>query len=389
MPRPLTAAAAVLLCCAPVLAQQPTAGDGPAALRHATELFQQAKADPKNLTLAAMLFKLAFAEKVPMTADQTAAWAFCRVKLAHDRFARTGDPAVADEVAEALKLAPDHAGLQRAGADLIAQAKAKASGGRQSPGAATGNDTPPAAESTGRLTPAARQDGSSFAVTGPSAAAVSQKAEEHRAAIFERWSGPPAGPWAVPCQVVVHPDAAAFAAATGQSPEHTGRATVTLDGGRVTARRIDLRADDPTLLDDALPRELTHVVLADLFPYRAPPAWAEAGMAVLATSPTERDRYRRTLPKSYQGRELIPLAALFDLPAPPADRATGFYVGSASVVEFLVKWKGERVFKGFLSEAQRYGAAASLKKTYGFADVAALEKAWVQAELAGARAQAP
>ena len=208
--------------------------------------------------------------------------------------------------------------------------------------------------------PAARHGASSFTVTGLSAAAVTAAAERHRSALFERWSGPPAGPWAVPCEVVIHRDAAAFAAATGQPPEATGRATVTLDAGRVTARRLDLRADDPTLLDDALPRELTHVVLADLFPYRAPPAWAEAGMAVLAMSAVERDRYRRTLPKSYQARELIPLAALFELTAPPADRATGFHVGSTSVVDFLVRWKGDKAFKGFLTDAQRYGQTAAL-----------------------------
>jgi hypothetical protein len=227
-------------------------------------------------------------------------------------------------------------------------------------------------------------------VSGPTADAVAVAAERHRLAIFERWSGPPAGPWAVPCQVVVHPTATAFAAATGLPPEATGRATVTLDGGTVMARRLDLRADDPTVLDDALPRELTHVVLADLFPYRAPPAWAATGMAVLAASAVERDRYKRTLVRSYwKDREVIPLASLFELTAVPADRATAFHVGSASVVEFLVRWKGERAFKGFLSDGQRYGPAAALKKTYGLADADALQKAWVRSELTAARAQAP
>ena len=386
MPRPLPAAAAALLLCAPGFGQPP-GEDGPAAVRQAADLFGKAKADPGNLKLAALLFKLAFAERVELTADQSAAWAFCRVKLAHDRFTRTGDPAVAGEVADALKLAPDHAGLQKVGAELIALASGRGNPA-DPPGVADprpGGQTPTQAGSTGLHRPLA----SSFAVTGPNADAVARAAEKHRATLFERWSGPPAGPWAVRCEVVVHPDARAFAAATGQPPEATGRATVTLDGGKVVARRLDLRADDPTLLDDALPRELTHVVLADLFPYRAPPAWAEAGMAVLATSAVERDRYRRTLPKSYQARELIPLAALFDLTGVPAERATGFHVGSASVVEFLVKWKGEKAFKGFLSEAQRYGTAAALKKTYGVGDVAALERAWVQAELSPARAQAP
>lgn len=386
MLRPLPAVLAVIVCCAPLAAQPPT-DDGPAALRYAAELFGKAKGEPGNFRLAALLFKAAFTERVELNEDQLAAWALCRVRLAHDRFVRTGDPTVATEVAEALKLAPRHAGLQKVGAELIAQTQANTD--RRPSGNATNTNASAATDRTVPTTPTARHDDRSFAVTGPGADAVVAAAEKYRIALFERWSGPTAGPWAVRCEVVIHADATAFAAATGQPPAATGRASVTLDSGRVTARRIDLRADDPTLLDDALPRELTHVVLADLFPYRAPPAWAEAGMAVLATTARERDRYRRTLPKSYHARELIPLAALFDLTAPPADRATGFYVGSASVVDFLVRWKGEKAFKGFLSDSQRYGSAAALKKTYGLADVTALEKAWVQAELTGARAQAP
>ena len=377
MPRPLPAVAAVLLVCAPLAARQPD--DGPAALRSAADLFTKATTEPSSLRLASLLFKAAFAERVAMSDDQLAAWAVCRVKLARERFQATGDPACAADVAEALKLAPGHAALQQVGGEVMAAMQAPpASGGRE--------PVRPANAQPDRLTPAARP-GAASSFTGP--AAVVAAADAHRAALFDKWSGPPAGPWAVPCEIIVHPTAAAFAAATGQPPEATGRATVTLDGGKVLSRRIDLRADDPTRADDALPRELTHVVLADLFPYRAPPAWAEAGMAVLATSAVERDRYRRTLPKSYQARELIPLAALFELAAPPAERATGFHVGSASVVDFLVRWKGAKAFKGFVSDGQRYGPAAALKRAYGLADIAALEKAWMQAELGGARAQAP
>ena len=57
-------------------------------------------------------------------------------------------------------------------------------------------------------------------------------------------------------------------------------------------------------------------------------------MAVLAASAAERDRYRRTLSRCYRDGELMPLASLLDLTAPPADRVTGFLVESASVVEW-------------------------------------------------------
>ena len=62
--------------------------------------------------------------------------------------------------------------------------------------------------------------------------------------------------------------AEAFAKATKLAPTATGCAHVTMGEGRVTARRIELRADDPGMLENSLPRELAHVILADLFPSR-------------------------------------------------------------------------------------------------------------------------
>ena len=155
-------------------------------------------------------------------------------------------------------------------------------------------------------------------------------------------------------------------------------ATVTLANGQVTARRIDLRADDDGMLTNTLPRELTHVVLADMFS-SAPPKWAIEGMAILAGSQEEISRYTRTLSRCARDGELRPLSALFDLKDYPADKATGFYCQSVSVVEYLVKLNGERNFKIFLSDAQRYGTAQALKRQYNIDGPQALEVAWKRA----------
>ena len=123
-------------------------------------------------------------------------------------------------------------------------------------------------------------------------------------------------------------------------------------------------------------------MLADLFPSAAPPRWAAEGMAVLAASPAEVDRYLRTVPRCRQAGELPPVDALLAAPAPPPDRVTGYYVGSVALVEFLVRWKGDKAFTAFLRDGQRYGPGTALQRQYGVTDARQLDAA-----LAGAAAR--
>lgn len=353
------------------------------ALRKAASLFNQASTQPALFGDAAKMFAAAFLGKVQMSPDQMAAWAYCRVRVAADRLNRgPADSNIAAEVAqdveEALALAPSNAGLQKVGRELIASARQRA--GKSPMGTlSVSSDGWNVIESPSfRI----RFQGSRAA-----AEAVSVAAEARRSEIFARWSGPPGGGWEPKCEVVLHPTAAAFAAATHQPAGGTGHAVVRLNGGKPVERRIDLRADDATTAEDALPRELTLVVLADLFPGQAPPKWAEAGMAVLAASDSEQDRYRRTLDRCYRDGELMPIASLLELTAPPADRVTGYLVESVSVVEFLVRSKGAKQFTTFLRDAQRYGVPAAMKRQYGFTDAGQLQVAWMRSALTVARGQ--
>ena len=357
-------------------------GEAPAdadVLRQAATLFNEARTEPKKFAQAAKLFATAFLGRVEMTPEQLAAWAYCRVRLAADDLNRSGtDAAVASrviaEVEEALRLAPTNAGLQKVGTDVIAAARQR--GGK----AVTAK--PVVVNGDGFET-------ASFRVRGPRAVAeaIAMTAETKRDEIFARWSGPPGGAWEPKCEIVLHASGDAFAKATRQPAAATGFALVRLDAGRVVERRLDLRADDNALADNALPRELTHIVLADLFRDQPPPKWAEIGMAVLATSPTELQRYRTTLSRCYENAELYPLESLLGLKDAPAERLTGFYVGSVSLVEFLVKWKGDKAFTTFLRDAQRYGLAAAMKRQYGVADATQLEAVWSRSELSVSRGQ--
>ncbi|MCI0704827.1 MAG: hypothetical protein L0241_27530, partial [Planctomycetia bacterium] len=335
----------------------------------------------ENYTEAARLFAQLGSEK--LTAEQKTAWAYCRIKLAADRVnAPNCDPATAvvavQDVTSALQLIPQNAELRKVGQQVLKAAEAKA-------GVADG----------------VRQDGGAEQVLESAnfrvhhggnrelGDSVAKAAEASRKQIFERWSGPPSGAWRPKCEIVIHANADTYAKSTGKPAAMTGHATVKLTNGRVTERRIDLRADDTAIVSNALPRELTHVVLADMFPDKPPPKWAEEGMAILAGSPEEISRYTRTLTRCARDGELRSVSALFDLKDFPADKITGFYCQSVSVSAYLIQLNGERNFKIFLSDAQRYGTAQALKRQYGIGSPQALETAWKRATLDQVRGQGP
>ncbi len=391
LPRSFAAVCAFVSCSLPIFAQTPppvaaSSGllpppvFGPATsvppaekpagtdwIQQATSAFNRAKtSEPGQFLNARDLFNLAFRNKVELSPDQTAAWAYCRLKVAADKLNKSTDAATAAEVAgeveAALRQVPGHAPLQETGRDVLAIATKRA-GQRPIPKAEA--DAPSAG---------------SFRVQGTTDRAfadrLAQVAEAKRAEIFARWSGPPGGKWSPPCDLVIHADAAAFERATKLPAGATGRADVKLQDGVAVSRRIDLRADDPNILEDALPRELTTVILADLFPTQAPPKWVELGMALQATSAAEIDRYLRTVARCDRAGDLPTVEALMKATDIPPQSVTGFHVVSVSLVDFLVRWQGEKKFTAFVRDGQRYGVEPALKRQYGVKDFRALEDAW-------------
>lgn len=341
---------------APVLVPAPAGAD---TVPEATTEFSKG-----NYAAAAKLFA---ASAGSLTAQQKAAWAYCRVWVANQRVKdaecdAAAATALAADVADALTLAPGNAELQKVGALVIAAAKAK--GGPGAPAAA--GDVVETANFR------VRHSGNRELAQG-----VARSAETLRKEIFERWSGPPAGAWAVKCDVHVHATAEAFAKATGRPSASTGNAIVRLDDGQAAERRIDLRADDTALASNALPRELTHVVLADLFPDKPAPKWAVEGMAILAGAPEEAGRYTRTLRRCARDGEWIALAELLEMKDFPKDHVTAFYCESVALTEYLLRAAGsERNFTVFLRDCHRYGSAQALKRQFNVDGPQALEAAW-------------
>lgn len=342
------------------------------AVKLAVDAFQRAKdGEPAKFATARDLFTQAVKEKATLTTDQTAAWAYCRVRCATDRLNATTDAATAAdvvaEVEDALASVPNQSGLYAAARDILTAAKKRAG---------TGGPKPRVIAEVGD---ANALDSKSFVVKYSGRKAVAEEviraAEVARQEVFKRWSGPAGGEWTPKCEIVLHPTAEAFAAATGMSASATGRAEVKLSGGQVASRRIDLRADDETLTETALPRELAHVVFADLFPTQPPPAWAGLAMAVLSTNESEIGRYLRTAQRCARDGELPTADSVLTADAVPARGVTGFHAESVAVADYLVRWKGEKMFTAFVRDSLRYGHEAALKRQYGFADGRELETA--------------
>ena len=374
--RPLAAVAALTLAASASaqVPQPPLPPVEPAtSLQEGSRLFKLGSAQPAKFADAAKCFAAAF-RSVEMSPDQLAAWAYCRVRLAHDRLHKSpADAATATEVIaeveEALRLAPDQEKLHALGATLIADATRR--GGRPSTPVSTAAPIPDAAVET-----------ANFRVVHPGnpevAATVARAAEASRVAIFKRWTGQAPADWPAKCVVTLHAGGDGFALATRLPAAQRGRAAADLADGRVTARRLDLSLDGDlaTLTVDVLPRELTHAVLAELFPTDPPPLWAALGMAVLATSDAEQARYRATLGRCAEARTLPSVVTLMKFTAAPAERSTEFYVASASLVRFLVAWRGEAEFRSFLGLARRYGVEKAARQVYDVESLARLEGAW-------------
>lgn len=325
-----------------------------------------------------------FAQVPQLSAEHKAAWAYCRVCQAVERLQQSEVTVetyatVAAELQAAAALLPTDSELRRYAERLATAAQQKAQQGRPRP---AGQGIPTAD------TPVLQIETASFRIQGSGPREyleqLGRAAEQYRHELFNRWSGPPAADWQPKCDVVLHASDASFSQATGLPVSYGGVAQVTLQAGRVTARRVDLRSDTTEQLHQLLRRELMHVVLADLFPQQAPPRWAIEGMAVRVTGTAEVDRYRRTLLRLLHNGETLPLATLLAYRDCPPERVTPFCCQSVCLTDFLIQTGGgERNFTLFLRDAQRYGLTSALKRQYGFDTPTALEAAWKRWLLTG------
>lgn len=353
----------------------PFAESNRAAKQRNTTLAQAERAyEERNYELASRLFSEAEqAEPGCATACQER-WGYCKLYCVAQSMSRGGDRGalgqLEQEVRQALRMAPRLDGFAKG---LLERLRDGGQGGEPSVEVKHG----PKRES-GWATAETPSFRIFHATDEATAEKIARIAESTRVTMTRKWFGEDARPWSPRCDLYVHPTGAAYAKNTGAPPASPGHSSISLEAGRILARRIDLRGDDPNLLIGVVPHETTHVVLAGRFGTHHVPRWADEGMAVLS-EPRERiDVHLRNLPMHQREGGLFRLGELMKMPEYPEPRRVGpFYAQSVSLVEFLCRKKDPATFTRFLREGLDGQYEAALQRHYGYRSFAELEREWM------------
>jgi hypothetical protein len=208
---------------------------------------------------------------------------------------------------------------------------------------------------------------------------VARIAESTRAEQTRRWTGAAArDEWTPRCEIYLYNDAKQFAREHNQPEDSPGFSTMTVNGGKISGRRINLKADHVNLLTAVLPHEVTHVVLADLFPSRPIPRWADEGMAVLSEPRAEQKARAADLAEPLASGRLFQLQQLMSMDYPDGRFWGLYYAQSVSVTQYLVSLASPAKFVEFLKGAETNGIEPELRRVYqidGFAD---LQRGWLE-----------
>ena len=216
-----------------------------------------------------------------------------------------------------------------------------------------------------------------YHVDGAVAAQASQAAEAVRSTQAKRWgSKATRSTWSPKCDIYLYPTPRDFAQMTGQPETSPGFSTMGINGSRIIARRVNLRADHPQLLTAILPHEVTHVVLADLFTEKQIPRWADEGMAVLAEPMAEQIGRAGDLAAPLEQNRLFRLSELMAIDYPNAESWGLYYAQSVSLTQFLVELATPEQFVSFVKSAQREGVEQALRHVYHIEGFADLETRW-------------
>jgi hypothetical protein len=203
--------------------------------------------------------------------------------------------------------------------------------------------------------------------------------EQHRAALFQFWFGKPCrADWQVKCLIVLHPSDGSYLREVGPGGGSTvGSSLVDTRQGAMVSCRIDLRCTRDGWRD-AIPHELTHVLLTEHFRGKNLPRWADEGMAILADSATKRRRHADDFRQAIRQRQQFRLVELLGMDGYPSPARWGcFYGQSADVVSYLVARKSPAEFVKFIERSMTHGASDALRSVYAIDSVAGLEASWI------------
>ena len=204
-----------------------------------------------------------------------------------------------------------------------------------------------------------------------------QAAEATRETQVKRW-GAGSEAWSPRCEIVLYPSARDFARETLQPPDSPGVSSMGMAAGRVVLRRVNLRTDHPNMVQAILPHEVTHVVLADLFPNQQIPRWADEGMAVLAEPRSEQSIRAADLDEPLRSGKVFRVGDLMSMTQYPRPEFWGlYYAQSVSLTRFLVETGSPAQFVRFVQQSQQTGVEPALRQVYSIPSFIELQKRWL------------
>ena len=207
---------------------------------------------------------------------------------------------------------------------------------------------------------------------------LAKEAETARQTLVTRWTGQLAAePWTPRCDIFLYSSAESFSAETGQPKDSPGFSTMGMNSGRIVSRRINLRADHPNVIKAILPHEVTHVVLADLFPTQQIPRWADEGLSVLSEPASEQAIRAAELEEPLATGRLFRLPDLMQMDYPDNQYWGLYYAQSVSLTRFLVDQGTPQQFVTFVKASQLNGAEAALKQVYKIKGNGDLQVKWL------------
>lgn len=214
------------------------------------------------------------------------------------------------------------------------------------------------------------------------AADLGKFAEERRSAIFEHWRGKNApDAWKPKCVLVLHSSRQRYLAAVGRGGERTlGSSLLDVKEGVCRSRRIDLLTDGNNKIT-ALPHELTHVVVSDIFRGQHLPRWLDEGIAILADSHEKQLRHAEDWNNTKAQGTAFSVGGLVGLETyPPPSQFPAFYGGSASLTAFLARRGDSTKLLRFAELSLEHGYDQALRDVYQIQGLAELERLWQRSE---------
>jgi len=207
---------------------------------------------------------------------------------------------------------------------------------------------------------------------------VAEVAERTRLTMARKWFGEEPDQWDPKCTVYMHANRLGYTLITKDGGASEGCTMVRMDGREVDSRRIHLHCDADNLLDEILPHEVTHAVMGGNFGAHQTPRWADEGMAILSQPRPSIEHYLAMLSVYRAQNDLFSLEVLMQTDDIKQQNTLEFYSQSVSLVEYLVSLGGPQTFTRFLWDSFKTDYETALKRHYGLAGFAELEKRWLQ-----------